>query len=71
MAVGDLHDIGNDAGLDRRDILLAQRRKRDDLEVDLVAARFLILGDQLFEGDILFLGKALGEPRFCGLGLRV
>src|SRR5215470_13425718 len=61
--VGELHDIRDDPGGDRRNCLLAHRCERDDAVLDLVAACLLVIGDQFFEGDILLLGEALHPPQ--------
>jgi hypothetical protein len=46
-------DAGDTPALYRRDLLLPQRRVRDEAVVDLVAARLLVIGDQRAEGDVL------------------
>ena len=57
-----LEQIGDDAARHRRDDLLAHRRIGNDAEVDRVAARLLVIGDDLFECDILLLREALHPP---------
>src|SRR5271170_5906754 len=69
--IGILHQLRNDAAGDRRDFLLTQRNKRDNAEVDRVAAGLLVIGDELVQRHVLARNKALGEPRRCGGGLRV
>src|SRR5215471_14300402 len=49
MAVGDLHDVWDDAAGDRGNLLLAERREGNDAQIDLVAARLLIVSDQPLE----------------------
>jgi hypothetical protein len=71
LKVGQLHDIRYDAAGNRRDCLLAHRREGDDAVLDLVTARFLVVGEQLFEGNILLLGKALNPPQLRGRRRRV
>ena len=63
--------VRDDAALHRRDDLLALRRERRDAEVDLVAARLLVICDDLFEPHILFLDEALRPPNFRGRRRRV
>jgi len=54
--------VGKDAALQRRDDLLAQRRERNNAELDLVAAGLPVIGDDLFDCHILFLDEALRPP---------
>jgi len=63
---GVLEQVGDDAAGHRRDDLLAHRRIGHDAVVDRVAARPFVIGDELFERDILFLGEPLGPPHRCG-----
>ncbi len=58
--------IRDDAAGHRRDDLLALRRERRDVELDLVAAGLLVIRDNLFERRILFLDKALRPPDLRG-----
>ena len=69
--IGVFHDVRDDAAGYGRDFLLAQRRERNDAVLDLIAAGFLVVGHQLFEGDILFLSETLGPPDLCGRRRRV
>ena len=64
--VAEIDDVGHDAARHRGDLLLPHRGKRHDAVVDLVAARLLVIGDHLLEGDILFLGEALHPPHRRG-----
>ena len=63
-----LEQVRHDAAGHCRNDLLAHRRIRRDAVIDLVAARLLIVGDDLLEGDVFLLGKALDPPRFGGFG---
>jgi hypothetical protein len=63
--------VRDDAGLHRRDDLLAQRRKRHDIELERVTARLRIIRGDLLDRDVLFLDKPLRPPQFRGLGLRI
>jgi hypothetical protein len=58
--------VGDDAALHRRDDLLAQRRKGRNGHVDRIAARLLVIGNDLLDCDVLFFGEALGPPYRCG-----
>ena len=49
--------IRDDAAGDRRDDLLAHRRVGNDAVIDLIAARLLVIGDDLLERDVFFLAK--------------
>ena len=64
--VGGFDNVRHRAALDRRDRLLAQRRKRDDAELDLVAARLLIIGDDPVERGVFLLGETLRPPHLGG-----
>src|SRR5262249_30652875 len=54
-----------------RDDLLTLRRKGDNAQVDLVAARLLIVGDDLLQCHILVLHEALRPPHGRGRRRRI
>ena len=63
-----LEQVGDLAGGHSRHDLLPQRRIRGDGRLDLIAARLLVIGNELLERDILFMGEALDPPNrrcFC------
>src|SRR5205085_4728100 len=71
LARGILEYVRDDAALDRRDDLLPHRGIGRDAVVDRVAARLLVVLDELLEGDILLLGEALDPPNLSRLGGRI
>ena len=66
-----LEQIRDEAAGHRRDDLLAQRRIGHDTVVDRIAADLLVIGDDLFDRDVLFFGGALGPPHGRGRRLGV
>ena len=71
LEIRGVHNIGDDAALDRCDRLLAHRCERDDAEVDFVAARLLVVGNHLLERGVLLFGEALNPPNFGSRSSRV
>ena len=70
-----LEQVRHGAAGHRRDDLLALWRIRDDAVVDRVAAGLLVVGDDLLERDVFFLGEALDPPdsrgrRLCAGDIR-
>src|SRR5262249_59643874 len=63
--------IRDDAALHCSDDLLPLRRKWRNLQIDLVAARLLVIGSELLDRGILFWHEALRPPHFRGFRLRI
>src|SRR5205807_8457512 len=57
-----LEEVGNHAAGHRRDDLLSLGRVWNDAVIELVAARLFVIGDELLERDVFFLGKTLNPP---------
>src|SRR5436305_705086 len=67
----DLKQIRHGAACHRRDDPLAHRRRGEDCVLDRVAARLLVIPDDLLERNILLVRETLRPPHVDGRGCGV